>query len=100
MIVRTAHIDNSTQFAAGDLHATAEDMYSWLRALDSDVLLRHESRDLMLQPYIETEMSYVGRTHMMNVTREGNRLMVEVQGLPKTELRPLGLTSYFAQMKG
>jgi hypothetical protein len=26
--------------------------------------------------------------------------MVEVQGLPKTELRPLAPASYFAQMKG
>jgi CubicO group peptidase (beta-lactamase class C family) len=191
-IVRTVHIDNSTQFAAGDLHATAEDMYSWLRALDGDMLLGRESRDLMLLPHIETEhgaygygcvlrnafgrrlfetsggtigfvsittryddgtivvvlsnlescpfneverdlaaialgqpytlpsdrvfvsvdpaifgaylgrykMSYVGRTHLMDVTRKGDRLMVEVQGLPKTALRPISPASYFAQMKG
>ncbi|WP_173130121.1 serine hydrolase domain-containing protein [Kibdelosporangium persicum] len=44
--------------------------------------------------------SYAGRPVAMDVTREGDRLMVTVAGLKKTELRPLSPTKYFARMKG
>ncbi|WP_084959593.1 serine hydrolase domain-containing protein [Thermoactinospora rubra] len=44
--------------------------------------------------------SFMGRTSQMRVTAEGERLMVEVQGLAKTELRPMSRTRYFARMKG
>ncbi|GAA3166334.1 hypothetical protein [Nonomuraea roseoviolacea] len=36
----------------------------------------------------------------MDVTREGERLMVEVSGLVRTELRPMSRTRFFARMKG
>jgi hypothetical protein len=42
----------------------------------------------------------MGRTSTMNVTREDERLMVEVHGLVKTELRPMSETRFFARMKG
>jgi CubicO group peptidase (beta-lactamase class C family) len=192
-LVRAPHIDNSTQFAGGDLHATAEDLYRWHRALDDGRLLSRESRGLLLTPHVQTEqgaygygvllrqahgrrvvetsggtigfvsvstryleddvtivvlsnlesapfeaierdlaaialgqpydlpsrrafvtvdptifeayvgrytMSFIGRTHIMEVARDGDRLMVEVQGLPRTELRPLSPARCFAQMKG
>lgn len=188
-----APIDNSTQFAAGDLHATAEDLFSWGRALDRGTLLKPESyaamhtvqiatdegnygygcvvrtafnrrcietsggtigfvsittrypdddvtivvlanienapfssieRDLAAivfgEPYAlpskrsfvpvdpdlfgrytgRYRMSYIGRTHMLDVTCEANRLMAEVQGLPKAELHALAPERYFAQLKG
>ncbi|MFI6502818.1 serine hydrolase domain-containing protein [Nonomuraea typhae] len=44
--------------------------------------------------------SYLGRTSEMTVTAEGERLMIAVQGLARTELRPLSRTRYFARMKG
>jgi len=34
------------------------------------------------------------------VPQKAARLLVEVHGLPKTELRPLAPSRYFAQMKG
>ena len=46
------------------------------------------------------ETRFAGRTSRMVVTQEAARLLVEVHGLPKTELRPLTPTRYFAQMKG
>ncbi|MEU4701557.1 serine hydrolase [Nonomuraea dietziae] len=45
-------------------------------------------------------MRYMGRTSTMDVTREGERLMVEVHGLVRTELRPMSETRFFARMKG
>ncbi|WP_283135978.1 serine hydrolase [Rhizohabitans arisaemae] len=45
-------------------------------------------------------MRYAGRASTMDVTREGERLMVEVQGLTRTELRPMSRTRFFARMKG
>ncbi|MFI7132623.1 serine hydrolase [Nonomuraea sp. NPDC050153] len=45
-------------------------------------------------------MRYMGRTSTMDVTREGEQLMVEVQGLVRTELRPMSETRFFARMKG
>ncbi|SEG15540.1 CubicO group peptidase, beta-lactamase class C family [Nonomuraea solani] len=45
-------------------------------------------------------MRYAGRTSIMDVTRDGDRLMVEVHGLARTELRPMSETRYFARMKG
>ncbi|WP_127939295.1 hypothetical protein [Nonomuraea polychroma] len=36
----------------------------------------------------------------MDVTRDGDRLMVEVHGLVRTELRPMSQTRFFARMKG
>jgi len=192
-VVRAAPIDNSTQFAAGDMHATAEDLYRWDRALHSDRLLGRASHELILAPYVETDLgmygygcglfdrfgqrcfessggtigfvstttryldddsvivvlsnfengafgeierglaailfdqpyelpsarrfvsvdpavfaayigryqfSFIGRAHIMEVSSARDRLLVEVQGLPKTELRPMSATSYFTQMKG
>jgi hypothetical protein len=43
---------------------------------------------------------FMGRSHIMTITQEGDRLMVESQGLPKTELLPLSPTRYFARLKG
>ncbi|MEU4545660.1 serine hydrolase domain-containing protein [Nonomuraea dietziae] len=45
-------------------------------------------------------MRFAGRTSTMEVAREGDRLMVEVHGLTRTELRPLSESRYFARMKG
>ncbi|MGW3351537.1 serine hydrolase domain-containing protein [Nonomuraea rubra] len=45
-------------------------------------------------------MRFLGRTSIMDVTRDGDRLMVEVHGLARTELRPMSPTRYFARMKG
>lgn len=45
-------------------------------------------------------MRYMGRTSTMDVTQEGERLMVEVHGLVKTELRQMSETRFFARMKG
>ncbi|MFI9550868.1 serine hydrolase [Nonomuraea endophytica] len=45
-------------------------------------------------------MRYMGRNSTMDVTRDGGRLMVEVQGLVRTELRPMSETRFFARMKG
>ncbi|NUW39221.1 serine hydrolase [Nonomuraea rhodomycinica] len=45
-------------------------------------------------------MRYMGRTSTMDVTREDERLMVEVSGLVRTELRPMSRTRFFARMKG
>jgi hypothetical protein len=45
-------------------------------------------------------MRFLGRTSTMDVTRDGERLMVEVHGLARTELRPMSATRYFARMKG
>ncbi|NJP98046.1 serine hydrolase [Nonomuraea sp. FMUSA5-5] len=45
-------------------------------------------------------MRFLGRTSTMDVTREGARLMVEVHGLARTELRPMSPTRFFARMKG
>ncbi|MGN9841428.1 serine hydrolase [Nonomuraea sp. H19] len=45
-------------------------------------------------------MRYAGRTSTMDVTRDGDRLMAEVHGLARTELRPLSETRFFARMKG
>ncbi|MEQ4717634.1 serine hydrolase domain-containing protein [Nonomuraea sp. B19D2] len=45
-------------------------------------------------------MRYAGRTSTMDITREGDRLMAEVHGLAKTELRPMSESRYFARMKG
>jgi CubicO group peptidase (beta-lactamase class C family) len=44
--------------------------------------------------------SFMGRKTTLDITREGDRLMVEAHGLQKTEMRPLSATRYFAQMKG
>ncbi|MFC4060795.1 serine hydrolase domain-containing protein [Planomonospora corallina] len=46
------------------------------------------------------ECTFMGRTSAIEVTREGEGLMVEVHGLKKTELRPMSRTRYFARMKG
>ncbi|WP_449065812.1 serine hydrolase domain-containing protein [Planomonospora algeriensis] len=46
------------------------------------------------------ECAFMGRTSVIEVTREGESLMVEVHGLKKTELRPMSRTRYFARMKG
>ncbi|GAA2208930.1 serine hydrolase domain-containing protein [Nonomuraea monospora] len=45
-------------------------------------------------------MRHLGRTSTMEVTRDGERLMVEVHGLARTELRPMSETRFFARMKG
>lgn len=45
-------------------------------------------------------MRHMGRTSTMDVTRDGDRLMVEVHGLARTELRPMSETRFFASMKG
>jgi CubicO group peptidase (beta-lactamase class C family) len=45
-------------------------------------------------------MRFLGRTSTMDVTRDGDRLMVEVHGLARTELRPMSRTRFFARMKG
>jgi CubicO group peptidase (beta-lactamase class C family) len=45
-------------------------------------------------------MRFMGRTSTMDVTRDGDRLMVEVHGLARTELRPMSETRFFARMKG
>jgi CubicO group peptidase (beta-lactamase class C family) len=45
-------------------------------------------------------MRHMGRTSTMDVTRDGDRLMVEVHGLVRTELRPMSETRFFARMKG
>ncbi|MFI6390872.1 serine hydrolase [Nonomuraea sp. NPDC050540] len=45
-------------------------------------------------------MRYMGRTSTMDVTRDGDQLMVEVQGLVRTELRPMSETRFYARMKG
>lgn len=45
-------------------------------------------------------MTFLGRTATMDVTRDGDRLMAEVHGLNRTELRPMSPTRYFARMKG
>ncbi|MET7466972.1 serine hydrolase [Nonomuraea sp. NPDC005501] len=45
-------------------------------------------------------MRHMGRTSTMDVTRDGDRLMVEVHGLARTELRPMSETRFFARMKG
>ncbi|MEV0231329.1 serine hydrolase domain-containing protein [Nonomuraea sp. NPDC050786] len=59
--------------------------------VDPAVLDRHVGR---------YTMQYAGRTSIMDITREGERLMAEVHGLPKTELRPMSESQYFARMKG
>lgn len=46
------------------------------------------------------ETSFMGRRHILVITQEEQRLMVEAQGLPKTELLPLSPTRYFARLKG
>ncbi|GAA3131163.1 hypothetical protein GCM10010466_22250 [Planomonospora alba] len=46
------------------------------------------------------ECTFMGRTSTIEVTHEGDGLMVEVHGLKKTELRPMSRTRYFARMKG
>jgi CubicO group peptidase (beta-lactamase class C family) len=192
-VVHAAYIDNSTQYAAGGLHASAEDLYRWDRALYTDQLLSRASRELLWarhaqaeegsfgygvvvrdafghravessggtfgfvtvtvrypdddlviivlsnfengaysqierdlaaivfgQPYElpsarvfvsvspaifdayvgRYETVYIGRRHIMDVTREQERLMVQVRGLAKTELRPMSETRFFARMKG
>ncbi|MFB4273209.1 serine hydrolase [Nonomuraea sp. GTA35] len=45
-------------------------------------------------------MRHMGRISTMDITREDHRLMVEVHGLTKTELRPMSETRFFARMKG
>ncbi|WP_268959703.1 serine hydrolase domain-containing protein [Nonomuraea antri] len=45
-------------------------------------------------------MRHLGRTSTMDVTRDGNRLMAQVHGLAKTDLRPMSETRFFARMKG
>ncbi|MFC4012766.1 serine hydrolase domain-containing protein [Nonomuraea purpurea] len=45
-------------------------------------------------------MRFMGRVSTMEITRVGDRLMAEVHGLARTELRPMSETRYFARMKG
>ncbi|MEV0195270.1 serine hydrolase [Nonomuraea sp. NPDC050691] len=45
-------------------------------------------------------MRYAGRASTMDITREGERLMAEVHGLARTELRPMSESRFFARMKG
>ncbi|WP_188195549.1 serine hydrolase [Nonomuraea sp. SYSU D8015] len=59
--------------------------------VDPDVLDRYVGR---------YTMRFMGRTSTMDVTRDGDRLMVEVHGLARTELRPMSETRFFARMKG
>jgi CubicO group peptidase (beta-lactamase class C family) len=46
------------------------------------------------------ETRFMGRRHVLLITQEADRLIVEAQGLPKTELLPLSPTRYFARLKG
>ncbi|TYB64743.1 serine hydrolase [Nonomuraea sp. PA05] len=59
--------------------------------VDPDVLDRYTGR---------YTMRHLGRTSTMEVTRAGDRLMVQVHGLARTELRPMSETRFFARMKG
>ncbi|MGP3921512.1 serine hydrolase [Nonomuraea sp. 10N515B] len=45
-------------------------------------------------------MRHMGRTSTMDVTRDGDRLMVEVHGLVRTELLSMSETRFFGRMKG
>ncbi|MBG0826450.1 beta-lactamase family protein [Planomonospora sp. ID67723] len=182
---RTPYLDNSNQYAAGALHATAEDMLAWVRGLKAGAVLGRASLKRLVTPYVDGyaygctssgdrvessggtigyvsvtahypaddltvivlsnfenaayaeieaglaaiargepyeppgervfvpadpavfdsyvgryECSFMGRTSTIEVTAEGESLMVEVHGLKKTELRPMSRTHYFARMKG
>ena len=191
--IRAAYLDNSLQHAAGGLHASADDLLRWWRALVTGRLLKPASLALLTSPHIETDygpygygvalceahgrryiessggtlgyvsvtawypdadltvivlanfenspfneiardlaaiafgepyelptgrrfitldpaqlsayegryrMSFLGRAHVLEVRREGDELMAEVEGLPAARLRPLSPTRFFAQMKG
>ena len=44
------YLDMSIPYAAGSLYSTVEDLYKWDRALDSEKVLKQESKDLMFKP--------------------------------------------------
>ncbi len=46
----SAYLDMSIPYAAGSLYSTVEDLYKWDRALDSEKVLKQESKDLMFKP--------------------------------------------------
>lgn len=46
------------------------------------------------------ETRFMGRRHILVVTEEGQRLMLEAEGLPKAQMQPLSPTRYFARLKG
>lgn len=48
--VNAAYLDMSLPYAAGSMYSTVEDLYRWDRALDSDKVLKEESKALMFKP--------------------------------------------------
>ncbi|QQS40327.1 MAG: serine hydrolase [Acidobacteriota bacterium] len=44
------YLDMSIPYAAGSVYSTVEDLYKWDRALDSEKVLKQESKDLMFKP--------------------------------------------------
>ncbi|HSI70329.1 MAG TPA: serine hydrolase [Gillisia sp.] len=46
------YLDMSLPYAAGSLYSTVEDMYKWDRSLNTNQILKEESRDLMFRPHI------------------------------------------------
>lgn len=48
--VNAAYLDMSLPYAAGSMYSTVEDLYKWDRALDSNEILKQESKELMFKP--------------------------------------------------
>lgn len=81
--VNAPYLDMSIPYAAGSLYSTAEDLYTWDRALYEKKILSEESKNLMFSPQIpdgEEQYGYGWSIANIPVGKSGDSLPIVAHG--------------------
>ena len=70
--INAPYLDMSLPYAAGSLYSTAEDLYKWDRALNTNKILSESSKELMFSPQITQGNTQYGYGWMISKLPVGN----------------------------